>query len=165
MASLPSLTLRPTSFLFYGSFTANFETNGFVACGSVFWSLIWGQKGQWDRFLGYYLHCLILILFFKYFIYLFLERGREGEREGEKQQCVVASCVPANGDLAHNPGMCSRLGIEPMTLWFTSQHSIHWAIPARTYFYFKAKQIILSQMITIFPRGRKFKKGEILPKY
>ena len=29
--------------------------------------------------------------FFKDFIYLFLERGREGEREGEKHQCVVAS--------------------------------------------------------------------------
>ena len=28
--------------------------------------------------------------FFKKFIYLFLERGREGER-GEKHECVVAS--------------------------------------------------------------------------
>ena len=27
-------------------------------------------------------------------IYLFLERGREGEREGEKHQCVVASRMP-----------------------------------------------------------------------
>ena len=34
---------------------------------------------------------------------LFLERG-EG-REGEKHQCVVASCMPSNGDLACNPGM------------------------------------------------------------
>ena len=31
--------------------------------------------------------------FFKDFIYLLLERGREGEREGEKHQCVVASCT------------------------------------------------------------------------
>ena len=29
--------------------------------------------------------------FLKDFIYLFLERGREGERDGEKHQCVVAS--------------------------------------------------------------------------
>ena len=43
---------------------------------------------------------------FKYFIYLFLERGREGEREGEKHQCVVASCTPTTGDPARNPGMC-----------------------------------------------------------
>ena len=40
------------------------------------------------------------------FIYLFLERGKEGEREGEKHQCVVASCVPPTRDLACNPGMC-----------------------------------------------------------
>ena len=36
-------------------------------------------------------------LFKKVFIYLFLERGREGEREGEKHQCVVASPVPQLG--------------------------------------------------------------------
>ena len=35
-----------------------------------------------------------------------LERGRKGEREGEKHQCVVASHVPLVGDLACNPGMC-----------------------------------------------------------
>ena len=38
------------------------------------------------------------------FIY-FRQRGREGEREGEKHQCVVASHAPPTGDLAHNPGM------------------------------------------------------------
>ena len=39
------------------------------------------------------------------FIY-FRERAREGEREQEKHQCVVASPVPPSGDLACNPGMC-----------------------------------------------------------
>ena len=47
-----------------------------------------------------------ILLFFKYFIYLFLERGKEGEREGEEHQCVVTSCVPHTGDLACNLGMC-----------------------------------------------------------
>ena len=48
-----------------------------------------------------------LISFFsKDFMYLFLERGREGEREGEKPRCGVASPIPSTGDLAHNPGMC-----------------------------------------------------------
>ena len=42
------------------------------------------------------------ISFLKYFIYLFLERGREGE----KHQCVVASCTPPPGHLARNPGTC-----------------------------------------------------------
>ena len=39
--------------------------------------------------------------FFKDFIYLF-----EGEGEGEKHQCVVASHAPPTGDQAWNPGMC-----------------------------------------------------------
>ena len=72
-----------------------------------------------------------LLGFLKDFIYLFLESGRKGEREGEKHQCVVATHMPPTGNLAHNPGMCPRLGIELATLWFTGRHSIHWAIPAR----------------------------------
>ena len=32
--------------------------------------------------------------FLEIFIYLFLERGSEGEREGEKRQCVLASHAP-----------------------------------------------------------------------
>ena len=46
------------------------------------------------------------LFFLKILFIIFRERGREGEREGEKHQCVVASCVPPTGDLAHNPGMC-----------------------------------------------------------
>ena len=38
------------------------------------------------------------VFVFKDFIYLFSERGREGEREGEKHQSV-ASCTPPTGDL------------------------------------------------------------------
>ena len=72
----------------------------------------------------------IFSFFSKYFIYLFLERGREGEREGEKHQCVVVSHVPTTGDLACNPGMCPgwestcnvlihRLTLSPLS--YTSQ--------------------------------------------
>ena len=44
--------------------------------------------------------------FFEDFIYFFFgERGREGEREGKKHQCEVASCMPPTEDLADNPGM------------------------------------------------------------
>ena len=42
----------------------------------------------------------------KGFIYLFLERVREGEREGEKYQCVVASRAPPTGHPACNQGIC-----------------------------------------------------------
>ena len=37
---------------------------------------------------------------------MFREKGKEGEREGEKRQCVVVSHVPPTGELAHNPGTC-----------------------------------------------------------
>ena len=51
------------------------------------------------------------MVFKKYFIYLFIfrKRGREGEREGEKHQGMVATHVPPPplGVLACNPGMCS----------------------------------------------------------
>ena len=58
-------------------------------------------------------------------MYLFLERGREGEKEGKKHQCVIVSHAPPTGDLACIPVMCPRLGIKPVTLWFTGLHSIH----------------------------------------
>ena len=44
--------------------------------------------------------------FVRFYLFIFTERGRDGEREGEKHQCVVASCVPHAGDLAQNPDMC-----------------------------------------------------------
>ena len=44
--------------------------------------------------------------FEKDFTYLFRERRREGERGGEKHQCVVAPHMSPTGGLAHNPGMC-----------------------------------------------------------
>ena len=40
--------------------------------------------------------------FFKSILFIFKERGREGE----KHQYVVASHVAFTGDLARNPGMC-----------------------------------------------------------
>ena len=45
----------------------------------------------------------MVYLFFLRFIFIDFQRG---EREGEKHQCVVASCAPPTGDLACNPGMC-----------------------------------------------------------
>ena len=43
-------------------------------------------------------------IFKKILCILFFREGK-GEREGEKYQCVVASCAPPTGDPAHNPGM------------------------------------------------------------
>ena len=62
-----------------------------------------------DHFLlvaaNFFLHGLPFCFCFLDFIYLFLERGREGAREGEKHQVWLPLKLPT-GDLAHNPGMC-----------------------------------------------------------
>ena len=59
---------------------------------------------------------------FKDFIYR-EEKGRR--KRGRETSHVVASHASLTRDLAHNPGMCPRPGIEPATLWFAGQHSIH----------------------------------------
>ena len=47
------------------------------------------------------------LLFFKRFnLFIFREGGKEGERQGEKHQCEVASHALPTGDLACNPGTC-----------------------------------------------------------
>ena len=71
-----------------------------------------------------HLYALSLLFIFKDFMYLFLERGVEEEREGEKHQCAVASHSPLTGVQACNLDMCPRLGIEPAKLWFAGWHSI-----------------------------------------
>ena len=48
----------------------------------------------------------MLSFFKRLYLFIFRERGRKGEREGEKHQCVTASCATPTGDLACNPGMC-----------------------------------------------------------
>ena len=63
--------------------------------------------------------------FLKKILFIFRQRGREGKREEEKHQCVVDCQAHPTGDLAHNPGMCRRLGIEPVILWFSGWHSVH----------------------------------------
>ena len=48
---------------------------------------------------------LFLSSFLKLCLFIFRDIEMEGEREGEKQQCVVASCMSPTGDLALNLGM------------------------------------------------------------
>ena len=47
-----------------------------------------------------------LSVFKRFYLFIFRERGRDGEREGEKHQCVDAFPVAPTGDLACNPGIC-----------------------------------------------------------
>ena len=63
-------------------------------------------------------------LFFKVFKKLFIFReGKEKERERNINVWLPLACPPLGP--GPNPGMCSRLGIEPVTLWFAGWHSIH----------------------------------------
>ena len=77
-------------------------------------------------------------------MYLFLERGG-GREEREKDQCMVASCTPPAGDLAHNPDMCPDWESNLRTLWFAGQHSIHRATPATNFFFFFKKEMLQHQ--------------------
>ena len=71
--------------------------------------------------------------FKKDFIYLFLDRGEGKEKERERNINVWSSLM--GPPLETKPGLQPRhvpwLGIEPMTLWLTGWHSIHWATTAR----------------------------------
>ena len=86
--------------------------------------MVWQLLAHKSLFFYY----LLIILFLKDFLNLFLERRRQGERDEERHQCAIASCAPPTGDLPNNPGLCWRLGIELVTL--IGRHSIHWATVA-----------------------------------
>ena len=68
-------------------------------------------------------------MFLKDFIYLFLERGEEREKE-ERNICGYLSCAP-NWGSGLQPRHVPWLGIKPATLWLAGPCSIHWATPAR----------------------------------
>ena len=53
----------------------------------------------------------------RFYLFIFIERGKEGEREEEKHQCVVVSCAPPTGNLACNPDKCPD--------WESNQQSFH----------------------------------------
>ena len=88
------------------------------------------------------LQIYFLFFIFQIFYLLFSEKGegRKKERERnidvqEKYQ-LVASHTPPVGNLAHNPGMCPRLGIKPATSWLAGQRTDYWATPARAAYLF-----------------------------
>ena len=80
----------------------------------------------------------LLNWFFKrFYLFIFRQRRREGEREGEKHWCVFASRVAPTGDLARNPGMYPDwelnqrpFGLQPALnpLSYTSQGLIDFLI-------------------------------------
>ena len=80
---------------------------------------------------------LFYILFFKRFYLFFRERGREGEREVEKHQCMREtwidhlSHIPNQGE-DQQPRHMPWLGIKQATFGFTDWHWSHRAASARS---------------------------------
>ena len=103
---------------------------------------IWG----WEEWLGFccckswlcpHITCVIGVIlchslgqFFKiYYLFIFREKGREGERERNINVWLPFMC-PLLGtwpETRHMPW----LEMEPVTLRFREGHSIHWATPPR----------------------------------
>ena len=69
-------------------------------------------------------------------LFIFRERERVGERQGEKHWCARDTSI---GCLLHTFNWVAGpqlrympwLGIESATFWFSDRHSIHWATTAR----------------------------------
>ena len=97
---------------------------------------------------------MVLTFFKKDFIYLFLEKGRDEEREGEKQQSVVLPLTHPLSLTWPATQACDVpwLGIELVTLWFAGQHSIHWATPARAGSYIFVTLIMTTYLTVSFHR-------------
>ena len=71
---------------------------------------------------------------------LFLEREEGREKEGEKHQYVVASCMPPTGDLAHNPGMCPDWESKLQLFGLQDNAPINWATQPGINNFYKIKE-------------------------
>ena len=49
---------------------------------------------------------VFVFVFLRVYLFICRQKGKVGEREGEKHLCVLVSHAPPTGDLACNPGMC-----------------------------------------------------------
>lgn len=70
-------------------------------------------------------------MYILFYLFIFGQKDREGEREGEKQW-LVASGTPTNGELADNPGMWQdhELKQQPFSLQDGAQYTdLHQSCP------------------------------------
>ena len=81
-------------------------------------------KDRWVTF-------FIFLTFLKILV-IFRQRAREWEREGEKFNVWLPLTHPYWGP-GPQPWHVPWLGIQPATLWFAGQRSMHWATPARAH--------------------------------
>ena len=113
---------------------------------------------------------IFTLFLFKDFIYFLRERGREGERDGEKHQCVVASHMPLmgtwpatwacalNGNRTCNP-LVRRLALNPLS--HTSQGN---SLPLRHQNYKCCSEFFrVAEFKDSVKRGANFKRAPFIP--
>ena len=76
--------------------------------------------------------CTHVGFFKRFYVFIFRERGTEGERKGEKHQCARETwiCCPSHTSY-RGPDLQPRHVPWLVTFLSTGQPSIHWATPAR----------------------------------
>ena len=87
------------------------------------------------RLFRYFAHFYVILK--RFYLFIFRERGREGEREGEKHWCARETLI---GCLLHTSNWRSGpqlrhvpwLGIEPVTFHLAGPCPTRWTTPVRT---------------------------------
>ena len=111
----------------------NLQNKSRLFINELKWAMVWKSfnfKNLWNLIIFFQKDILKYYGFFsRSYLFIFRERGREGERQGN-----INVWLP----LIHPPlgtwpttQACAWLGIEPVTLWFAGWCLIHWAAPAR----------------------------------
>ena len=94
------------------------------------------------------------VSFFIKILFIFREREREGEKDGEKHRYARDTSM---GCLSHAPNLgpglqpqhVAWLGIKPVTFWFTGQYSICWATPARDNVFLVRNECVLISFLKL----------------
>ena len=71
-----------------------------------------------------------LFFFLRFCLFIFREGKKRRKRGREIAMCSCLSPTPYWGP-GPQPRHVSWLGMEPVTLWFTGWHSLHWTTPAK----------------------------------
>ena len=89
-------------------------------------------------FYDIYVFILSFFNFLKIFYLFILDsgEGREKERERNINVRLHLLCLLLGTWPGPQPRHVPWLGIQPVTLWLSGCHSIHWATPARSYPFF-----------------------------
>ena len=81
-------------------------------------------------YVGTSLVSFISFIFFRFYLFIFRERGRERGREGEKHRSITSHMCPGHTPLWQlnlQPRHVPQPGIEPVTFWFAWRCPVNWA--------------------------------------